>query len=140
MPACCLTPDPDAGSPLVAPATYWTASRARKAAICNGCGAKHGISRYFIPNSLWGLSVRPACDIHDWMYFQGISPADREYADLTFLRNLLSLVEQGHGPLAKALRLPRRLRALSYYGAVRDFGAAAFRTDKGADAAHMLEK
>jgi hypothetical protein len=117
---CGLVKDPSGVTPLVAPESFWNATAAKRAEVCNGCGAKSGISKYLVPNHMWGLAVKPACNIHDWMYSEGRSEADREAADLRFLCNLLALIEHSHQecrchralrPARFLVRVLRRIRA-----------------------------
>ena len=107
---------------LYAPEAFWQLAPADKAALCNGCGAK-GFGGWLVPDTLWGLSIEPACDIHDAMYHWGRTRQDKAAADRVFLNNMLRLVEAHSGRLLKWLR---RYRAVSYYAAVRDFGGPAF--------------
>jgi hypothetical protein len=105
---------------LFAPAEYWTAKD--KDTVCNGCGTK-GLVGYVIPDTLYGLSITAACDIHDFMYDRGLTLADKEEADRVFLNNILRLIETKPG---KFLQFLRCRRAMIYYSAVRDFGGPAF--------------
>ena len=75
-----------------------------------------------MPDRMYGWSIAEACDIHDWMYEMGETNADKAQADETFLVNLLRIAQPSWFPL----RILRRLRALKYYEAVRDFGDTAF--------------
>ncbi len=47
--------------PLYAPKSYWNLTEEEKSKICNGCGAKDGIK---VPDTIYGLSIKIACDIH----------------------------------------------------------------------------
>jgi len=106
---------------LFAPAKYWVLTDERKRGICNGCGPK-GILGWFIPNTMWLLNVRDACDIHDFMYEVGKTQADKEEADRVFLNNLNRLINAG----SWCLRIPRRRRALTYYHFVHHHGGSHF--------------
>lgn len=113
---------------LYAPISYWEAGPADRAGICNGCGTK-GLGGWLVPDTLYGLSITEACNIHDWMYAQGDTIADKEQADRAFLNNMLRIIE------SKSIRIllwPRRMRAMKYYSAVRDFGGPAFWQGKNA--------
>jgi len=90
--------------------------------ICNGCGAANA-KFDFVPDTIYGLDVGPVCNIHDFDYHVGRTEGDRLRADLHMLQNLLLTIEATSSPLLKPLR---RIRALSYYQAVREFGASAF--------------
>ena len=51
-----------------------------------GCGPG-GIGDWFVPDTIWFLNIKPACQIHDWYYrFQpGASEEDRAAADRILL-------------------------------------------------------
>jgi len=91
--------------------------------ICNGCGARDGFN---IPNSLLGVSVSEACNVHDFMYDEGKTSEDRKFADEMFLQNMRELVSVGDWFLIRE----RRLLVLVYYWAVRLFGCKAFKKGK----------
>lgn len=93
---------------------------------CNGCGAANGLSRFFVPNTLYGLSVKEACDIHDYCYAVGTTGASKEAADEMFLVNMLTLIQEG----SCWLRWLRERRAFKYYYAVKLFGYSAFWNNK----------
>jgi len=73
---------------------------------------------------MWGLSVQPACEIHDWMYAKGRSIEDKKQADGVFLDNLLRIIDAGTS--SWVLRKLRRRRARTYYLSVKYFGGPAF--------------
>lgn len=95
---------------------------------CNGCGTS-GWKGALIPDTVYGLSIFAACNIHDWMYAAGVTEDDRGEADATFLANLLALVEQAARASVFAWLIApfRRRRCLLYFEAVREFGAEPFR-------------
>lgn len=109
---------------LYAPEAYWNLSAKAKKKICNGCGPKGlgGFWGFIIPNTLWGLSILEACNIHDFQYHEGRSINEKDSADRTFLNNMVRIIN-GSGRLLRPLR---RYRAMSYYSAVKDFGGLAF--------------
>lgn len=113
---------------LLAPASYWVASQPLRDANCNGCGTA-GWKGELIPDTVYGLSIADACNIHDWMYAKGITEDDRGEADATFLANMLAIVEQAAKASVVAwLMAPfRRRRCLLYFEAVRQFGSDPFR-------------
>jgi len=114
---------------LFAPEDYWTLTPAQRNDICNGCGTK-GLCGIIVPDTFYGLSVTPACDIHDFMYATGSTLQDKQRADQTFLNNMVRLIEAGtDGWFLKRLR---GRRAIIYYRAVRDFRGPAFWSGKGA--------
>lgn len=113
---------------LYAPEEYWRLTRCDREALTNGCGTK-GLVGILVPDSLLGLDISAACDIHDYMYFAGYGIAGKETADRTFLNNVLRIiaVESTAGTLVITIR---RWLAMRYYKAVRDFGGPAFWEDK----------
>jgi hypothetical protein len=113
---------------LYAPAEYWKLSQSALQEICNGCGPAEGWKQKYIPDHILWISIKEACDIHDYMYHIGQTNTDREEADRVFLNNMLRIVEAESR--FWLLRLLRRRLALDYYCAVRDFGAPYFWEDK----------
>ncbi len=114
---------------LYAPGDYWTATPDQRKRICNGCGTK-GLGGWLVPDTLWGINITAACDIHDWMYHQGTTILDKKAADRVFLNNMLRTIGgEGNSVLLKPVR---RLRARSYYRFVRYFGGPAFWSGKNA--------
>jgi hypothetical protein len=109
-----------------APQSYHDADPLEIFKLTNGCGSSEA-KFDFVPDHIWGLPIGEACNIHDWCYHFGQIEDDRKDADDMLLRNLLKLVEQKSCWL---LKYPRRLRCMTYYSAVRDFGAEAFWADK----------
>jgi hypothetical protein len=114
---------------LYAPPEYWTLNPAQRADLCNSCGTK-GLCGIVVPDTFYGLSVTRACDIHDYMYAVGETIEDKIKADLTFLNNMLRIIEAN--TRFYLLKTLRRRRALKYYEAVRDFGGPAFWSGKAA--------
>jgi len=111
---------------LFAPPEYWKLTPEEKKVICNGMGPKgYGL---LVPDTMYGLDVSEAGNIHDFMYLIGHTIEDKEAADRTFLNNMLRIIE------AKSklwiLKYIRRRRALTYYIAVKDFGGPAFWSGK----------
>lgn len=112
---------------LYAPASFIGASHEVRNRVVNGCGTG-GWKGKLVPETIYGLDVSPACDIHDWMYIEGETVADKEEADRVFLNNLLRLIEAAGG--IKLLQSLRRRRARIYFEAVQHFGGPAFWHDK----------
>lgn len=115
---------------LYAPESFWHASVEERKQVCNGCGTK-GWSNLLVPDCMWGIPIGEACDIHDWMYFEGQTQDDKNRADRVFLNNLTRLIEgRSENRLFKFLR---KRRARTYYMAVKMFGGDAFWADKNMD-------
>jgi hypothetical protein len=119
---------------LFAPESYYQAEEKEKDRVCNGCGAK-GLGGWLVPNTLYFLSIKEACNIHDWMYEQGKTNTDKEEADRVFLNNMLRIIE---GKPSKLLNALRRQRAMKYYTAVKDYGGPAFWNCKNNVINHLL--
>jgi len=114
---------------LFAPGSFWNDPRVDE--VTGGCGPGR-VGGWFIPDTIWGVSISKACKIHDWMYFIGISKEDKEEADRVFLNNILRLINAYNG-WSSFLNGLRRYRAVTYYNAVRYFGGPAFWNDKNKD-------
>lgn len=115
---------------LYAPPAFVTAPASVRKLVANGCGPG-GWKVDLVPDTIYGLDVAPACDIHDWMYAAGAIEADREEADRVLINNLLRLIAAAAGP--GWLQWLRRRRAHTYYNAVRIFGGPAFWNSKNKD-------
>lgn len=61
------------------------------------------------------------------MYHFGKDISNKEKADRVFLNNMLRIIEEGSVNWLKPLR---RMRAMKYYSAVKDFGGPAFWSGK----------
>ncbi|GAB6037131.1 hypothetical protein JCM15519_16900 [Fundidesulfovibrio butyratiphilus] len=108
-------------SGLIAPDTYRDAPAELRSQVCNGCGlAAWRVDP--IPDTLAGVGIGEACNIHDWMYHEGV---DKWQADEVFLQNMALLCSR-----ASRLLLPMRLsEAALYFLAVSLCGAPAFGAD-----------
>lgn len=110
---------------LIRPRAYDRLTPEEKKNICNGCGTTGRLD--FIPDHLYGLSICEACHIHDFMYFLGDTWDDKKDADRIFLINMLRIISnEPNSILNILLKRLRRLRALSYYKAVVNFGGLPF--------------
>jgi len=105
--------------------SYIASNAGERKFICNGCGSSQA-KFDFIPDSVYFLKIRQACDIHDWMYHYGKGIEGKEEADRAFLNNMLRLIERGN----RFLKPLRRRRALKYYEAVVAFGGPAYWSNK----------
>ena len=113
---------------LFAPESYWNDPRVEE--VVGGCGPG-GFGDWLIPDTLWGLSVKESCRIHDWCYFIGKTEEDKREADGVFLNNMLRQIQACESPAW--LKCLRRHRAKTYYCFVRDFGGPSFWDDKNTD-------
>ena len=111
---------------LFAPESYWKLSEEDRKA--RRCGPGRGVLDWLVPETILGCSVSAACSIHDFMYAEGATAADKDEADCVFLNNMIRLIE-AHGGWGWIQRL-RLNRARIYYEAVSHFGGPAFWHDK----------
>lgn len=108
---------------IYAPPAYKKLTPKQVAAITNGCGPG-GWQIDLVPDTLWGLDITAACNIHDYMYHVGEDIADKKEADRVFLNNMLRLIDAQ--TKCRWLKRLRRSRAETYYFAVDIFGGPAF--------------
>lgn len=107
---------------LTAPIPYWKSIRFNQNQF-NGCGG-NDITSFIVPDSLLGLDITSACNIHDYMYSNSSLKITREKADRIFLDNMLSLVEKKSS--SKIIKCFRRIKSYLYYYSVRLFGKTYF--------------
>jgi len=107
---------------LFAPPDYWALTEDQRNEICNGCGPK-GLD-YLVPDTIWFLSIKEACRIHDFMYEMGETLADKEAADRIFRNNMVRIIEAN--PTWRWLTLKRLERAEFYYNMVDKYGGPSF--------------
>lgn len=115
-------------SRLVAPRTYLSASQEEKSKYTNGAGA-YGCA-WLVPDTMFGLNVSEAANIHDWMYCEGTEFEQKLMADRIFLFNLISIIDSNTTKVflfGFILRMLRRKRAFIYYLAVVLLGWRAFK-------------
>jgi len=112
---------------LHAPPEFWLVSEDELATY--GCGWGKGLGDALVPDTMYGMSVKVCCIIHDmdWRAAQALHDIHR--ANERFLVNLIALIN-GKSKSA-ALRVLRRYRATTYYTAVQEVGARFFREAEG---------
>jgi hypothetical protein len=112
--------------------------------FCNGVGSKSTyINRliwHFIPNTIWGLDITPASDLHDvgysFPYIFNSRQEALEYKaeiDSEFLNNMMILInrkEKKGNFASEILAQARRNRAQLYYIAVSKLGKDSFLKNK----------
>lgn len=109
---------------LFAPQDYWETPKDVLDKIVHGCGPGTGWKESLIPDTIWGLSITGACNVHDFMYYAGENLTDKDEADRVFLNNILRTIDANtEWGFMKWLR---RRRAYKYYEAVSHFGGPAF--------------
>jgi len=92
------------------------------ALVTGGCGPGK-LGDYFVPDTLWGLNITPACVVHDLDYYLG---KDKAKADLRFLGNIIKIIRQKSNKFLRPLRLAR---AMKYYIAVSECGDDFFQSE-----------
>jgi len=75
------------GFKLVAPTTFWDATKEEIEEKTGGCGPG-AIVDWFVPDTMYGESVFFACQIHDWMYGEGEDMEDKFWSDIFFGVNM----------------------------------------------------
>jgi hypothetical protein len=98
---------------LVAEHGFWALSTVDYEKICNGGGPKGW--GWLIPDTMWGLSMTKAFDIHDYDYYIG---TDKDVADLRMYKNCKALIDRRGG----CFRRLRLMRLTLYYQAVSKLG------------------
>jgi hypothetical protein len=90
-----------------------------------GCGPG-GIGDFLVPDTVYGLSIREACRIHDWGYrhCEMSSEEDRARHDRILHNNSQRIITAGTD--WRWVKVLRMRRALTYYQMVRNFGANAY--------------
>jgi len=111
---------------LFAPEWYWLLPWAERKK--GRCGPGTSWKEKLVPENIWGLSMTPACQIHDPMYKYGKTIEDKREADRVFLNNMLRLIDAGSANTF--MRWLRRRAAYKYYEAVDLGGGPAFWADK----------
>lgn len=112
---------------LFAPVEYWNATIEDLKDNCNGCGTG-GWKGKLVPETVWGLRISEACNIHDWMYARGLTWRDKVIADRYFRRNMKLIVKAKTEN--RLLRRFRLWRVEKYYLAVKHAGFSAYEEDK----------
>ena len=102
---------------------YLKASPKQRAEICNGCGTA-GWKGALVPETMWGLNIQVACQIHDYDYWKYTSAKGKKIADDRFLLNLNRIIEDK--TKWTIVKWMRKRRAYKYYLAVKYMGEEAF--------------
>ena len=107
---------------LLAPESYWKLNDDEKYEVTNGCGPERPTG--LVPNSILGVDLKPACDIHDYTYAKPSSVRVRKDADDLFLVNMHELMSRN---LRSApMRFLGTIGIGLYYLAVRLLGGHYF--------------
>jgi len=108
------------------PLGYWKMSEEDRKKASNGCGAA-GWKVDVVPDTIWGLDISKACDIHDVAYHIGRTISDKNSGDFDFHYNLKELIRRNSNWFTRKLR---NARAYWYYKVVAEFGESAFLVGK----------
>ena len=107
---------------------------AQFASYCNGVGSPAGgwfrrILYRITPDTIWGMDITPASDIHDVEYTvpqyfcsKFVAENYRHESDMRLRRNIETLADRGWW----ILRAKRKARARAYYYIVRRHGEKSF--------------
>lgn len=93
------------------------------------CGSEQALFDY-VPDTCYGLSIKEACCIHDYMYCVGRSQWDKERSDRIFLENMLHIIARN--TKSSAMLWLRKKRAWTYYQCVVRFGGPSYWAGKEA--------
>lgn len=112
---------------ISAPNSFKTAHINHLRDVCNGCGAANA-KIDFVPDTIYGLDVSAACNVHDWRYEEGDDEEDRQSADREFKNNLLRLIDAAckKSRFRRCIKRLMYIRAQGYYTVVKNFGGPAF--------------
>lgn len=103
---------------------FWSLTPVQVAEIAHGCGPGKGWKESIIPDFIFGVSLTPACIIHDVEFHFGETLDDMKEANQNFIHNMLEINSQdSRFWLAKIIR--RQLIFL-YYSATEDLGRFTF--------------
>lgn len=108
---------------LAAPLSFCIADEDLRNEITGGCGPG-GVGDILVPDTLYFLSVRLACQIHDWCYGVWNDKKGFELSNNLFKNNMIRIIDQHGGN--KLIKYLRKKRAYKYYLAVHYFGEPAF--------------
>lgn len=108
-------------------------------ACCNGVGSPNGfwgkLTYHFIPQTIWGLPIRAAADIHDVeytypdnFYCKKAALKWKVEADKRFKYNIMRLIKKN--TKWKWLKKIRYIRAKEYYWILKKFGEESFLANK----------
>lgn len=105
---------------------FWNLTPVEIAKIAHGCGPGSGWKEKIIPDTILGVCITPACNIHDVEYYFGDTSEDKEEADLNLIHNALLI--NNKDSKFWIFKSIRRKIILGYYEAVSDMGVLAFWT------------
>jgi len=94
-----------------------------------GCGPG-GVGDWLVPDTMWGLSVKPACQQHDhdYRFGSGSSEEHRKQCDIRMRLNMLIIVDAESK--TKTFKALRHIRVNTYYLMVRWHGGRAYWSER----------
>jgi hypothetical protein len=107
---------------ILAPRYYWDYTKEEKEKLLNKCGCDP-VTSSLVPNSIFGTDLSMACKVHDAMYINGKTPADKRLADDLFDKNLVISVNKSSKGFMRSIKLGV---AKVYYWAASFFGHLYF--------------
>lgn len=107
------------GIDLAAPESFWDYLDIDKSDMVNGCGPS-GFGDFLIPNKVYGLSIKPACMIHDWMFTIFNCEKGFKVANQVFFDNMNRINKKN--TKSNFLWWLRKRRIMKYFLAVKYFG------------------
>ena len=111
------------GYKLAAPISFWDASDELRFYVTGGCGPGV-LGRIGILDPIWGLSMKAACEIHDWTFLVWNDKAGFKLGNKIFKNNMLRINQQHDG--WDCIKQKRLKRIKFYYDMVNDFGEPAY--------------
>lgn len=99
--------------PLCLPSWWNQIKKEKRAAVMNGCGPSSWKTKF---NTVWGLDIKDACNVHDVEYVFGNS---RSSADARLFANLCLLIAARSSRILMPFRI---IRAFTMYALVRESG------------------
>ena len=113
------------GVELVAPDGYTTTCNSLNE-FTDCCGPGDGFFERIIPDSILGLRISAACDIHDYCFSHGANTwADFHQANSIFMKNILSIITSRS---MTGLAWLRVIIASFYFKAVDEIGARIYKS------------
>lgn len=94
------------GYRLAAPQSFWQAGTEQVNSLVNGCGPG-GFGDRLVPDTVWFLSIKPACKIHDWMFLVYNCEAGFDLANTVFKDNMARINQTTKQVWLKYLRTKR---------------------------------
>jgi hypothetical protein len=111
---------------LSAPNSFWAATIEDREEIINGCGPR-GVLDWLIPDKIFGLPIRPACEIHDWCFAVWDDRAGFTLSNKLFRNNMQRIIwtwftKTKQGFFKRLVLRSRMIAAFVYYSAVNNLG------------------